>query len=40
MRTWGGLEKSDLLDEDLPSMAMVAKSSLSDPKLALLEFHS
>jgi hypothetical protein len=33
------LEKSDLLDEDSPFMAMVAKSSLSDSKLSSLEFH-
>jgi hypothetical protein len=29
-----------LLDEALPLMAMVAKSSLSDSKLSSLEFHS
>jgi hypothetical protein len=32
--------KSDLLDEALPLMAMVAKSSLTDFKLSSLEFHS
>jgi hypothetical protein len=34
------LGKSDLLDEALPLMAMVAKSSLSDSELSSLEFHS
>jgi hypothetical protein len=34
------LEKSDLLDEDFPLMAMVAKSSLSDLELSSLEFYS
>jgi hypothetical protein len=32
--------KSDLLDEALPLMAMVAKLSLSDSELSPLEFHS
>jgi hypothetical protein len=36
----GRLGKSDLLDEHLPLMAMVAKSSLSDSELSSLEFHS
>jgi hypothetical protein len=34
------LEKSDLLDEALSLMAMVAKSSLFDLELSSLEFHS
>jgi hypothetical protein len=34
------LGKSDLLDEALPLMAMVAKSSLFDSKLSSLEFYS
>jgi hypothetical protein len=34
------LGKSDLLDKDLPMMAMVAKSSLFDSELSSLEFHS
>jgi hypothetical protein len=34
------LGKRDLLDEALPLMAMVAKSSLSDSELSTLEFHS
>jgi hypothetical protein len=33
-------EKSDLLDEVLPLMAIVDKSSLFDSELSLLEFHS
>jgi hypothetical protein len=32
--------KSDLLDEALPLMAMIAKLSLSDSELSSLEFHS
>jgi hypothetical protein len=36
----GRLRKSDLLDEDLPLMAMVVKLSLSDSELSSLEFHS
>jgi hypothetical protein len=32
--------KSDLLDEDLPLMAIVTKSSFSDSDLSSLEFHS
>jgi hypothetical protein len=34
------LGNSDLLDEVLPLMAMVAKSSLSDSELSSLEFQS
>jgi hypothetical protein len=34
------LGKSDLLDQALPLMAMVAKSSFSDSELSSLEFHS
>jgi hypothetical protein len=34
------LEKSDLLDEDSPLMAMVAKPSLFDSELSSLKFHS
>jgi hypothetical protein len=34
------LGKSDLLDEVLPLMAMVAKSSLFNSELSSLEFHS
>jgi hypothetical protein len=34
------LEKSDLLDEVLPLIAMVVTSSLSDSELLSLEFHS
>jgi hypothetical protein len=34
------LGKSDLLDEALPLMAMVAMSSLSDSELSSLVFHS
>jgi hypothetical protein len=34
------LGKSDLLDEALPLMAMVATSSLSESELSSLEFHS
>jgi hypothetical protein len=34
------LGKSDLLDEALPLMAMVAKSLLSDSEFLSLEFHS
>jgi hypothetical protein len=34
------LGKSDLLDEVLPLIAMVATSSLSDSELSSLEFHS
>jgi hypothetical protein len=34
------LGKSDLLDEILPLIAMVATSSLSDSELSSLEFHS
>jgi hypothetical protein len=33
-------ENNDLLDEALPFMAMVVKSSLSDSELSSLEFHS
>jgi hypothetical protein len=36
----GRFGKSDLLDEALPLMAMVATSSLSDFELPSLEFHS
>jgi hypothetical protein len=36
----GRFEKSDLLDEALPLMALVAKSSLSDSEFSSLEFHS
>jgi hypothetical protein len=35
----GRFGKSDLLDEALPLMVMVATSSLSDSKLSSLEFH-
>jgi hypothetical protein len=34
------LGKSDLLDEVLPLIAMVATLSLSDSELSSLEFHS
>jgi hypothetical protein len=34
------LGKSDLLDEVLPMIAMVATSSISDSELSSLEFHS
>jgi hypothetical protein len=34
------LGKRDLLDETLPLMAMVDKSSLSDSELSSLEFYS
>jgi hypothetical protein len=34
------LVKSDLLEEESPLMAMVAKSPLSDSELSSLEFHS
>jgi hypothetical protein len=33
------LGKCELLDENLPMMAMVAMSSLSDSELSSLEFH-
>jgi hypothetical protein len=36
----GRFRKSDLLDEVLPLIAMVAKSSLYDSELSSLEFHS
>jgi hypothetical protein len=36
----GRFIKSDLLDEALPLMLMVAKSSLSDSELSSLEFYS
>jgi hypothetical protein len=36
----GRFRKSDLLDEALPLMAMVATLSLSDSKPSSLEFHS
>jgi hypothetical protein len=36
----GRFGKSDLLDEALPLMAMVAKSSVSNSKLSSLDFHS
>jgi hypothetical protein len=35
----GRFGKSDLLDEALPLMVMVATSSLSDKELSSLEFH-
>jgi hypothetical protein len=34
------LGKSDLLDEALPLMVMVATSSLNNSELSSLEFHS
>jgi hypothetical protein len=36
----GRFGKSDLLDEALPLMVMVAKSSLFNSELSSLEFHS
>jgi hypothetical protein len=36
----GRIGKSDLLDEVLPLMVMVATSSLFDSELSSLEFHS